>query len=76
LSSFYRRIQIRKGPRRANIALAHHLITVVYNVLARREEYVELGGDYYDRRNKPKAVSRLVASAVDPAGFSGPTDTG
>lgn len=61
LSSFYRRIQVRKGPQKANIALAHHLITVVYNVLARREEYVELGGDYHDQRNKPKAVSRLVA---------------
>ena len=61
LSAFYRRIQMRKGAPKAVMALAHHMITVVYNVLARREEYVELGGDYYDRRNKPKVVSRLVA---------------
>lgn len=61
LVSFYRRIQIRKGAQKAVMALAHHLITVVCHVLKRQEEYVELGGDYYDRRNKPKVVSRLVA---------------
>lgn len=61
LSAFYRRMQVRKGPQKAVMALAHHMITVVYNVLTRGEEYVELGGDYYDRRNKPKVVSRLVA---------------
>jgi hypothetical protein len=61
LSAFYRRMQARKGPQKAVMALAHHLIRVVYNVLARGEEYVELGGDYYDRRSKPKVVSRMVS---------------
>jgi transposase len=61
LSAFYRRIKIRKGPQKAVMALAHHMITVVYNVLARREEYVELGGDYYDQRSKPKVVSRMLS---------------
>ena len=37
------------------------MITIVYNVLARGEEYVELGGDYYEQQNKPRVVSRLVA---------------
>jgi transposase len=60
-SAFYRRIMVRKGASKAAMALAHHLITIVYNVLARREEYVELGGDYYDQQNKPKVVSRLVS---------------
>src|SRR5438045_6571346 len=61
LSAFYRRLMVRKGAQKTVMALAHHLITIVYNVLARGEEYVELGGDYYDQRNKPKTVSRLVA---------------
>ena len=61
LSAFYRRIQMRKGAPKAVLALAHHLITIVYNVLAREEEYVELGADHHDRRNKPKTVARLVA---------------
>jgi hypothetical protein len=29
-------------------------------VLSRAEVYIELGGDYYDRRNKPKVVARLL----------------
>lgn len=61
LSAFYRRIQMRKGAPKAVLALAHHLITIVYNVLARGEQYVELGADHHDRRNKPKTVARLVA---------------
>src|SRR5207253_7120795 len=61
LSAFYKRMQVRKGPQKAVLALAHHMITVVYNVLARGEEYVELGGNYYDEQNKPKVVARTVA---------------
>ena len=61
LCAFYRRIMVRKGAQKAVMALAHHMITIVYNLLARGEEYVELGGDYYDQQNKPKTVSRLVA---------------
>ena len=61
LSAFYRRMSIRKGAPKAVMALAHHMITVVHQVLSRNEEYVEFGGDYYDQRNKPKTVRRLVA---------------
>ena len=61
LSAFYRRMAIRKGAPKAVMALAHHLLTVVFQILSRNQEYVELGGDYYDRRNRPKVVARLVA---------------
>jgi transposase len=61
LSAFYRRMCIRKGAPKAVMALAHHMITVVFQILSRSEEYVELGGDYYDRRNQAKVAARLVA---------------
>jgi len=61
LSAFYRRMCIRKGAPKAIMALAHHMMVVVYQVISRSEEYVEFGGDYYDRRSKPKAVASLVA---------------
>jgi hypothetical protein len=51
---------VRRGHQRAVLALAHHMLVVVYNVFSRQEEYVELGADYYDQRNKPKVVPRLV----------------
>src|SRR5579862_1262512 len=37
LSAFYRRMSVRKGSPRAVMALAHHLITVVYQILSRTE---------------------------------------
>jgi transposase len=60
LAAFYRRMSIRKGANRAIVALAHHMVVVIYNLITRNEEYVEFGGDYYDQRNKPKVVSRLT----------------
>lgn len=61
VSAFYRRMCLRKSAPEAVMAVAHHLLTVAFNVLSRGEEYVELGADYYDRQNKPKVVARLVA---------------
>jgi transposase len=61
LSAFYRRMRIRKGAPKAVMALAHHMIVVVHQVLSRQEEYIEFGADYYDQRNKPKTVARLVS---------------
>jgi transposase len=60
LGAFYRRMCVRKGGPKAVMAVAHHMLIIVYNLLARDEAYVELGGDYYDRQNKPKVASRLV----------------
>ena len=60
LAAFYRRMCVRKGAPKAVMALAHHIIGIVYQVLSREEEYIEMGGDYYDQRNKPKVVARLV----------------
>ena len=36
---------IRKGAPKAIMALAHHMIVVVYQVISRRESYVEFGGE-------------------------------
>ncbi len=33
LSAFYRRLSVRKGAPKAAMALAHHIITIVYHVL-------------------------------------------
>jgi transposase len=60
LSAFYRRMYVRKGGPKAVMALAHHMMVIVYQILSRGEEYVEMGGDYYDQRNKTKVVQRLV----------------
>ena len=65
LAAFYRRMCIRKGAPKAVMALAHHMMTVVYHILAHQTEYVELGADYYDQRNKPRVVNRLLKRLQD-----------
>ena len=60
LAAFYRRMCVRQGSPKAILARAHHMIKVIYQVLSRNEKYVELGGDYYDQRNRPRMVAHLV----------------
>ena len=66
---------IRKGATKAIVALAHHMLVVIYQVLSRSEEYVDMGGDYYDRRNQPKTVARLLKLSPE-SGLRGGDPTG
>lgn len=47
-SALFRRIARRRGPKRAIMAVAHHLIVSVFHVLTKREAYRELGARYFD----------------------------
>ncbi len=49
------------------MALAHYIITIVYDVLTRQEEYVELGGDYYDRCNQTNGSEPAGGTEPDQA---------
>jgi transposase len=60
LSAQYRHIAVRRGRRRALVALAHTLLTIVYYVLKRQEPYRELGGNYFDERDRTAVERRLV----------------
>lgn len=60
LSSLYRRLMHRRGHQKALFAVAHQILVIAYTMLARGEDYRELGGDYAERRNKPKIVAQLV----------------
>jgi len=51
---------VRKGAPKAVLALAHHMTVAIYQVLSRNEQYVELGADYDDQRNKPRMAAQLV----------------
>jgi transposase len=64
----FRRIAKRRGDKRAAIAVAHSLLTVIYHVLTRDEPYRDLGGDYFDRR-KPEQQARYYARRLAELGF-------
>jgi len=60
LAALYRRLRGWLGHNQAIFAVAHQILRVAYTMLRRGEDYRELGGDYFDRQNKPRVVPRLV----------------
>jgi transposase len=60
LSAHYHRITLRRGKKRAAVALAHTLLIIVYHLLAQEEEYRELGGTYFNEFDQEKKERQLV----------------
>ncbi len=60
LAAQYHRLAARRGKKKAVVAVGHSLLGIVYYVLTRREEYRELGGNYFDERDKQAVTRRLV----------------
>jgi hypothetical protein len=48
LSALFRRIAARRGNKRAILAVAHAMLVIVYYLRKRKEEYKELGVNYFD----------------------------
>jgi hypothetical protein len=72
----YRRLAARRGRKRALVAVAHTLPTIMYYILTRKQPYRELGGNYFDHRDRQAVEKRLVGRlrklgfdvAIQPAG--------
>jgi transposase len=60
LAAQYHRIAARRGAKRAIIAVAHSIITIIWHMLTKRQPYRDLGPDYLDNRNKERNVNRLM----------------
>jgi transposase len=60
LSAYYRRLAARRGRKRALVALGHTLLTIMYHLQRTGVDYVDLGGDYFDRRDQTRLTRRLV----------------
>lgn len=63
LGAQFRHLSKRLKGKKATVAVAHSLITIVYHVLRDGEEYNELGQDYFDQRSREhlerQAIRRL-----------------
>jgi hypothetical protein len=42
------------------MAVAHSIAVIAYNMLSKREDYVDLGGNYFDERQHDQVRSRLM----------------
>ncbi len=61
LAAQYARLRVRRGANKATVAVASSILTAVWHMLSTGETYVDLGGDYFARRNPERATKRLVA---------------
>jgi transposase len=60
LSAQYQRLSARIGKKRAAVAVGHTILKIVYHLLNKRQPYVELGTDYFDRRKKEIVIKQSI----------------
>jgi transposase len=60
LSAQFQRLTIGRGGKKAIVALAHTLLVVVSHVLSEETDYQELGGNYFDERDRQTVQKQLV----------------
>jgi transposase len=62
LPAQYGRLVGRRGRKRAIVAVAHTLVHIVYHMIATGSSYQDLGGDYFDQRDREGAERRALAT--------------
>ncbi|TDF87526.1 IS110 family transposase [Paenibacillus piri] len=60
LAAQYHRIAARRGKNRAAVAVGHTILTIVHVLLTRKQEYEELGFDYFDKRKRDTLITNSV----------------
>jgi hypothetical protein len=61
LSAQYHRLAVRRGKKCAAVAVAHSLLTIIYHILRTGRSYAELGGNFFDERDRERIARRQVA---------------
>lgn len=68
LGSQYHRLAARRGKKRAAVAVGHSILVIGYHVLREGKTYRELGGNYFDERDR-EAVVRRAVRRIEQLGF-------
>jgi transposase len=69
LGALYRRTASRKGRKRAGIVVAHAMLRISYYLLTRKEMYVDLGEDYFDKQ-KQQSIVRHSLRRLEGLGYT------
>jgi hypothetical protein len=71
LKSFYHKLLIKKGAKKALIAVSHKIIKATYHILKNKEEYQEplLQIEKTNQKNKQKNIQKFVTQLTS-LGFS------
>ena len=60
LAALYRRFRFQLGHHKAIFAVAHQILLIAYTMLSKGEDYRERGENYFDQKNKPQVVNKLI----------------
>jgi transposase len=60
LSAQYRRLAGRRGKKKAMVAVGHSILIIIFHVLREQKPYEEIGGNYFDERERQGVEKRLV----------------
>ena len=61
----FHRISMRRGPKKAVVAIAASMLTAAYHMLQRGTFFEDLGPNHFDRRDKEKITKRLIRRLED-----------
>jgi transposase len=65
LQAQFHRLRSRRGAKKAILAVAASMLTAAYHMLKNGVEYRDLGADHFSRRDRSKAILRLVRRLND-----------
>ncbi len=65
LQAQFHRLRSRRGAKKAILAVAASMLTAAYHMLKNGLEYRDLGADHFTRRDRSKAIQRLVRRLND-----------
>jgi transposase len=66
--ALYGRLAARRGKQRALIAVGHSLLVTGYYLITRQTKYEDLGGNYFDERDR-EAVKRRAVKRLEKLGY-------
>jgi len=59
LRAQFHRLKARRGPKKAIVAVAASMLTAAYHILRDQVPYHDLGGQYFDQRDRSSVLRRL-----------------
>jgi len=60
LKAHYHRVAAHRGKKKALVAVGHSILIIAYHLLTRRQQYSDLGANYFDERDRTSVRLRCV----------------
>lgn len=69
LAARYRRLVVRRGKRRALVAVGHSILISIWHILTTDQPYQDLGGDYFLHHASRARQTRRLLSQLTQLGY-------